>query len=133
MDNFYQKLKPFSDFKDFMNSKYYQEVPDSWFVFITDIKGSTLAVKEGRYRDVNMVGALGITAVLNETKTSLPFVFGGDGGTILVPPKLINKAKEALEKCIFVAKNNYKLELRVGLVSVKEILQRGGQIRGSKI
>lgn len=132
MDNFYQNLRPFTDFKYFMEKDKYQKVPDSWWVFITDIKGSTLAVKEGKYRDVNMVGALGITAVLNATKISLPFVFGGDGGTILVPSELKEIAQDALEKCIYIAKNNYKLELRVGAVSVKEIFSLGGSLEVAK-
>lgn len=46
-----------------------------------DIRGSTRAIEEGRYKQVNMVGAAVITAVLNACAGyEIPFVVGGDGG-----------------------------------------------------
>ena len=132
MNNFYQKQTAFFDFKELMNDEHYQTVPSSWWVILTDVKGSTVAVKEGKYRDVNMVGALGITAILNATKASLPFVFGGDGGTILVPPELKNKAIEAVRSALFVAREMYNLELRAGVVAVEEIVKKGKKIEVAK-
>ena len=42
----------------------------------------------GRYKDVNLIGAACITATLNATRgLDLPYVFGGDGATVLIPPE----------------------------------------------
>ena len=85
-DLFYNELVPFSDFAEFVDFKAYEPVPDDWIVMIADVRGSTRAIEEGRYKDVNMVGAASITAVLNVCgEIEVPFVFGGDGGTVIVP------------------------------------------------
>ena len=47
------------------------------------MRDSTRAIAEGRYKDVNMIGAACINAVLNiSRKKSVPYVFGGDGATL---------------------------------------------------
>ncbi len=61
-------------------------VPDDWVIVIGDIEGSTEQV-EGRYKSVNLVGAAVIAAVLNALPDlDIPFVFGGDGAALVVPP-----------------------------------------------
>jgi hypothetical protein len=56
-------------------------------VVLADVKGSTEAVRAGRYKDVNLVGAACITAALNVTRDlDLPYAFGGDGATVLIAP-----------------------------------------------
>jgi hypothetical protein len=53
---------------------------------IADVQRSTRAIEEGRCKDVNMVGAASLTAVLNTYgDIEVLFVFGGDGGTLVVP------------------------------------------------
>ena len=46
-----------------------ESVPDSWSVVVADVKGSTEAVRMGRYRDVNLAGAACIAAVRNAYST----------------------------------------------------------------
>ena len=61
--------------------------PDDWVIVITDIRSSSTAVAEGRYKDVNMMGGAAICAVQNATGSrDWPFVFGGDGATLLIAP-----------------------------------------------
>ncbi|MDX1739549.1 MAG: DUF3095 family protein, partial [Alphaproteobacteria bacterium] len=95
---FYAELDHFDNFEDFSNPSNYSSVPDDWNVVICDIQGSTNAIAEGRYKEVNMMGASCITAVLNKIKQlddgrskgfDIPYVFGGDGTTILVPDQIL--------------------------------------------
>ena len=83
---FYADLASFSDFGDFTDFEAYAPVPDDWVVLCGDIRGSTRAIEEGHYKQVNMVGAAVITAVLNACPgLQIPYVFGGDGGLAAVP------------------------------------------------
>ena len=79
-DNFYATLPAYTNFSEAMDLTRYTPVPDDWFVIISDIKGSTQAVQNGRYKEVNMLGASCIVAVLNvASELENPFVFAGDG------------------------------------------------------
>lgn len=122
MTNFYEDLHSFKNYDDLMNPKNFTSVPKDWFVLITDIQGSTLAVKEGRYRDVNFVGSMPIASLLNSIQESIPFVFGGDGATLLIPPSQKQVACEEIQKCIFLAKEKYNLNLRARLVPLKDLV-----------
>src|SRR5271169_6282939 len=86
MSNFFASMPGFRDFAALMDESHYVEAPEDWTVVVTDVEGSTQAIQEGRYKTVNMVGAATIAAVVNATgQWDLPFVFGGDGATALVP------------------------------------------------
>ena len=85
---FYSDLPDFDEFFEVANPARYQPLPGDWQVVIADIRGSTQAIEEGRYKDVNMIGAACITSVLNVTEPhQVPYVFGGDGATLAVPRK----------------------------------------------
>ncbi|MBI5138885.1 MAG: DUF3095 domain-containing protein [Candidatus Vogelbacteria bacterium] len=121
-EEFYKNLDPLGRFFDVSDFSKYVPVPDDWFVIITDIKGSTVAVSEGRYKEVNAVGAASIIAVLNIAKdVDIPFVFGGDGATMLIPPSLVEPAKGALVAARKLAHDYFKMELRVGMVPISDI------------
>src|SRR4051812_4633123 len=82
---FYRQLKPIQDFVQIHDSDHFVEAPEQWMVLLSDVKGSTRAVQEGRAKDVNMLGASLITLIANETGNfNTISVFGGDGATILV-------------------------------------------------
>ena len=107
-----------------------QDAPSSSFIIVTDVKGSTQAVQEGRYRDVNLVGAASIAAIRNEfPDLSLPYVFGGDGATFLVPQDQLNRCREVLCSVQKIARTQMGMDLRVGHISVKEVLEKGGSLR----
>ena len=108
-------------------------MPDDWYILVTDIRGSTQAVEAGRYKDVNLLGACSIVAVLNVAgKTEIPFVFGGDGASLLIGPQLLPAAEEALLAVQKLAKTSFNLELRVGAVPVKILLAANYRVKIAK-
>ncbi|MBY0470017.1 DUF3095 domain-containing protein [bacterium] len=130
---FYEKLPSFDQFSQITSDDHYHDVPESWWVVITDVKGSTNAIKLGRYKDVNLTGAAGITAVLNVTgRTAVPFVFGGDGATILIPEELVEPVRKALGETQKIAKQAMGLELRVGLVPLRLIVKHQSKVQVAK-
>ncbi|MFP6740221.1 MAG: DUF3095 family protein [Alphaproteobacteria bacterium] len=132
-DRFYNELVPFQDFAAFVEFDSYEPVPDDWVVMITDVQGSTRAIEEGRYKDVNMVGAASITAVLNVCGDfAVPFVFGGDGGTLAVPGSLRDAACTALVGLRAVSQATFGLALRVGAIPVADLRALGADVRVRK-
>ena len=120
--HFYKNLQAIDDFKDIAKHSSYTSIPKDWYIVASDIKDSTNAIKNGKYKDVNMVGALTIISILNINKQiDLPFVFGGDGSFLLIPPSLLNDTKQALLATKKLAKLSYSLDLRIAIISVKEI------------
>lgn len=119
--NFYKNLKSFTDYNNLFQQEHYIKVPDDWFILASDVVNSTEAIKNGKYRDVNMVGALSISAILNCVKDELPFTFGGDGSMILVPPSKIEECSIAHRQVAYIAKQNYGLDLRVAIIPVKDV------------
>ena len=62
-------------------------------MIVADITDSTQAVQDGKYNEVNYLGAACIVSVTNAVREfDLPTVFGGDGATLAVP----EAAKETL-------------------------------------
>jgi hypothetical protein len=107
----------------------YTVAPDDWHVIIADVKGSTLAIEEGRYKEVNMIGAACINAVLNITESGqIPYVFGGDGATLLAPAQDLERCQDVLLEVRQLAETRFNLSLRVGVVSVAAI-HKDGQTR----
>lgn len=108
----------------------YASVPEDWHIVITDVEGSTQAIAEGRYKQVNAVGVASIVAVANACGGDVfPFVFGGDGATLAVPPEWRETALQTLERLRARTLRNTGLRLRVGSVSVGEVRQAGGDVR----
>jgi len=121
---------PLSDL--FEKTDLFYNVPNNWHVVVTDIKNSTQAVKSGKHENVNLIATGSIVSVLNiafKANITVPFFFGGDGATFIVPPAII----EQVMKALFVYKrntlNNFELELRAGAVSVAYIYEQGYQLK----
>jgi len=130
---FYKELKEISDFSQIMDDSNYCKIPDDWFVLVSDIKDSTKAIESGMYKKVNFVAALTIIGVLNIDKNSeFPYIFGGDGASLIIPPKLVDKTKNVLLETEKKAKEVFDLDLRIGIISVKEIEKRGSIIEIAK-
>ena len=121
-DYFYSDLPVIGTFLEITDCHNFYPVPKDWLILVTDIKGSTQAIKSGRYKDVNFLGASSIIAVLNIAGSiEIPFIFGGDGATILIPPSLLKQAKSALLATRRLAKQEFGLDLRVGAVPVNVV------------
>lgn len=131
--DFFQRLRPFRNFLDFAAPKHYADAPSDWQLLITDVVNSTEAIRSGRYKSVNMVGAASIAAVVNALGTQeIPFSFGGDGATALLPPASLEPAKQALRTVEAQAREAFGLQLRVGLVPVGALQEAGAPLAVSR-
>ncbi len=129
-DGFYAALPAFDRFEDIAEAGVYARVPDSWHILVTDVRGSTQAIEAGRYKDVNALGVSTITAVVNcIPDLAFPYVFGGDGATILVPPGRLDNAVLAARNALALARDAFGLELRAGIVPVSTARARGNDVR----
>lgn len=132
-DKFYEHLEGFAEFSLFTQLKWYRPLPSTWFVLITDVKGSTAAIEEGLYREVNSLGAASIVVLLNAVAPiKVPYVFGGDGATVCIPPSSKAAAESALVAAKQMAKNNFGLDLRIGMIAMNDIETAGHQIHVGK-
>ncbi|MEM6531244.1 MAG: DUF3095 family protein [Myxococcota bacterium] len=123
---FYSDISGIQDFPGVCNPLRYHPVPDDWTVFVADIAGSTRAIEEGRYKDVNAVGVCCIVAALNAcSDIEFPYVFGGDGATLIVPDSRVDPVRGALLGVARLAKSVLGLELRVGAVPMKTLSGAG--------
>lgn len=129
MRHFFEQLPATSAFNDFANSEAYLQVPEDWYVALTDVKGSTKAIQEGRYKDVNAIGVASIAAIFNAVEdVNIPFVFGGDGATLLVPSEDYEAVKKSLSGLKALSKSAFSLELRCGLVPVRDLMAAGHKL-----
>ncbi|MDT0633147.1 DUF3095 domain-containing protein [Rubrivirga sp. S365] len=132
--DFFARLTAVERFAALADPEAYTPAPDDWAVVLTDVVGSTEAVRAGRYRDVNYVGAASIAAVLNAShRADLPFVFGGDGATLLVPPEHLPASLRALAALQEHASARLGLPLRVGAVPVTAIRQAGHDVAVARL
>lgn len=114
----------------------FTDVPADWQVILTDVSKSTQALSDGRHQVVNLVATGSIIAALNiahKTGVALPFFFGGDGATLVVPAALA----EAIERALLVHRDNtranFDLDLRVGRVSVAALRARGQILKLARV
>ena len=127
--DFYSDLPAFADFREVTDLGHYQALPDDWTLIVSDVVESTKAIKRGEYKNVNMVGAAFLTAVINVSEgVSLPFVFGGDGGLVAVPPGLVNSACEEARKLQAVCFELFGLSLRTAAIPVAALRTAGADI-----
>jgi len=125
-ESFYEKLTPIDNFVDISDPKIYTEMPDDWHIAVSDVKNSTELIRNGRYKDVNLIGASTIMALLNLKKSfSIPFIFGGDGACICIPESMVDEAKQSLLATKVMAKDLYGIEMRVGVVPIRFIREQG--------
>lgn len=122
--SFYRDLTAFTDFAEVSEVQRYQKVPDDWCLILSDIRGSTKAIQSGNYKNVNLIGAATITAYINVAGTSeVPFVFGGDGATLLVPSDCAPKLLTELRRIKRMAMEEFQIELRVASISIATLEQ----------
>lgn len=133
MNPFFKNIPHFKLFNEITHDKHFQIPPGDWSLVITDVKGSTQAIKEGRYKDVNTLGAASIVVAKKRMKKEdFPFVFGGDGATLLIPPTEIEGVLEDLCSLKELAKIKFGLELRIGRVILEKLYQEGKKIEVAK-
>ena len=124
------QIPKITEFAEVADTARYVSVPGSWLVGTSDVVDSTGAIARGQYKSVNMVGAGVIAAVRNAVdSTDVPFVFGGDGASFVVPSSAREVVAEALAATCVWAREEIGLELRAALVPVVDIQRAGHDLQ----
>lgn len=129
-DDFFRTLSVFTDFEGVTDSNNYQPLPDDWLLAVADIVSSTKAIASGHYKSVNMAGASVISAVLNALDNGdYPFVFGGDGALVAIPPSGEDRVRQALAAVRTWVTEELELSLRTALVPMADVRAEGLDVR----
>lgn len=132
-ERFFADLPPFDGFAGAVEPRSYHDVPADWCIAITDVEGSTAAIAAGRYKDVNVVGAASIVSMNNAAKDLLlPYVFGGDGTTLLFPSSRREAIEVALRGVRRLARERFDLGLRIGVVPVAALRDDGFSVQAAR-
>lgn len=127
--HFYRDLKSTDNFKTLADSWLYTPMPDDWCLAVSDVRDSTNQIRNGRYKDVNLIGASIIAAISNSIKeTELPFSFGGDGAIIAFPSKFRDEVEKITKGCRKHAKENFNLNLAAGVIPLSELYEEGHNV-----
>jgi hypothetical protein len=127
---FYASIPAFDKFGSLMDPGLYKPLPDTWTIGIADIVQSTKAIRENRYRAVNIAGAAVIAALKNALDGSdFPYLFGGDGASFAVPAPYLARAREALAATTVWVKDDLGLVMKAALVPVASVRMHGVDVR----
>jgi hypothetical protein len=127
---FFASLPSLTSAHDTFDKARYRPAPDEWALVVTDIVDSTTAIANGRHKTVNFVAAMAIAALKNLcAPESIPFLFGGDGAVVMVPPRHAAQARLALARVRGLAAREFGLALRVGMAPVSELRRFGSDVR----
>jgi len=130
MPTFFTQLPAVERFEALAEASSFHPVPDDWLIVCADVIDSTRAIAQGRYKEVNLLGAAVITAVLNlDRSLELPFFFAGDGSCVLVPPQLAAPAARVLPGLRRIARDRFDLPLRADLFPVADLRAAGADTR----
>ncbi|WP_432672857.1 DUF3095 family protein [Flavobacterium sp. SM2513] len=115
----------------------FTNIPATWHVVVVDIQNSTQAVADGKHHQVNLTATGAIISVLNllrkeKQTTEIPYFFGGDGATFIVPSLYLDKIVATLENYSLHIKRNANLTLRVGHVSVHSLVAQNATLKIAK-
>ena len=128
--DFYARLPVLAGFPQIMDPARYRPLPDGWLIGLTDVVHSTRAIEAGRYKAVNTAGAALIAAVTNALKgRPFPFVFGGDGASLAVPPCDEAAVRDALAATAAWARDELDLRLRAALIPIAAVREQGLDVR----
>jgi hypothetical protein len=131
-DAWHARLPVLDDFSDVTDPARFVPLPDDWWIGVSDVVNSTGAIRDGRYKAVNLAGAATISAVANELEGDLHlFIFGGDGARFAVPAAHAERAADALSRVAMWAQRDLGLELRVAMVRVADIRAAGADVRAA--
>jgi hypothetical protein len=119
------KLKAYDSFDKAFSLDNYTSLPDDYLVIATDVKGSTKAIEQGKYKEVNTLGASCIIGLINACKPEeICYQFGGDGALVVIPPNKKDEAEKALSYLEDAAEKKFGLGLRIAVWKVEEFLKR---------
>ncbi|GJM36232.1 MAG: hypothetical protein DHS20C18_52330 [Saprospiraceae bacterium] len=136
---FYKKLKrhaiPLEDLLE--DERLFRTIPVDWQIVVADVAQSTQAVKDGLHHQVNLAATGCVIAVQNKLKSlnkesMVPYFFGGDGATFILPDTFLKEIMEVLENYRLHVKKNMRLNLRIGSVSIAAIFKDQRSIKIAK-
>ena len=115
----------------------FSHIPKTWYVIVVDIENSTKAVNEGKHHQVNLTATGAIISVLNTIRKEkknieIPYFFGGDGATFIVPQIILKSIIVILENYSLHIKRNTNLTLRVGYVPVNTLASEKHNLKIAK-
>jgi hypothetical protein len=119
----------------FLSESHFSDVPPDWSVIITDIRDSTKAIDAGHHQTVNFLATGSIVAALNlafKSSIELPFFFGGDGATMLVPPGMHEQLLNELFSYQTDVLRSFSIDIRVGCIPVTQLYDEGRDLRLAK-
>jgi hypothetical protein len=129
-DGLYASLVETTTFVEAVDVERHTEAPGSMLLVQTRVLGVPAAIEAGRYRDVNALGVATIAAVTNAMRdVELPFLFEGDGATLIVPGSRRLGAERALRAVRALARSAFELELRASIIPVSDLTQAGYEAR----
>ena len=121
----------------YAKDSHFKNLPSDWCFLVADIKGSTFAVSNNQHNEVNLAATGCIVAVLNSLKKAkknrVPYFFGGDGATFLIPNSYKEELLEVLQLQKEHVKSQWNLELIVGDLDMKSVYQKGFQVQVARI
>lgn len=120
------------------NESLFFKVPKSWSIVVTDIEDSTSAVARGSHNDVNLSATGSIVTVLNtlkivNNKIKIPYFFGGDGSTFIIPNSVLEPVLIALNNYSKHIEKTVQLNLRVGHLEVEKVYANNVSLRITKL
>ncbi len=129
----YKDLPVLDSFSRVCDLSAYTELPDEWYIIVADIANSTIAVQSGQYKAVNLVGVSIISAILNIAgKVEIPYIFSGDGASLCIPADLLELTRQALISTRDLAHKEFSLDLRIGIIPVRQVRLAGKQMLCAK-
>ncbi len=132
--DFFENLPELSSLAEAFDPSRYRDVPSDWVVLLTDVVNSTQAIETGRYKAVNVAGAVAVVAVSNVFgHLRFPYVFGGDGATMVVPPAFADRCEAVLRDSAVSMKAAFDLDVRVGSIRVADLCAAHAPVRVARI
>jgi len=137
---FYKRLKKHAITLERLLSdeRLFENIPADWYVIVVDIENSTQAIKNDLHQEVNLAATGSIVTVLNEIKKidkkiRIPYFFGGDGATFILPKTVFKQAIEVLENFRHHVKKSFFLTLKVGSFPIAEIYAAKHQVKIARL
>lgn len=130
----FNQIAPLQNFEKVVDESLYTDVPEDWWVLLTDVVSSTSLIYNGRYREVNAAAVAFLVAALNASRNpaAIPFTFGGDGITLLLPPSDKDVIEGALVAAQEMVWRTFNFEMRVGFCPVSALAKKGLPMRVAK-
>ena len=127
---FVEKLPVLKTFYDALPEENYVPIPEGWLVAVTDVVQSRAAIKQGKFKAVNMAGVAMITGIMNVLgHQQMPYIFGGDGAAVAFAPEDYSAVSDVLARTRAWVSDELDLELRGAIVPIEAIRDLGGDVR----